>query len=114
MRWLPRRRVFDPTLRENDLWLFDGAIVRCNHFTGDETSAAPEVGENPADARNQRCSQIAEERARSSGKSVLESLGSLSRWPTGCPLDRQPAVRERTANLVGLVQHLEGDSDPSD
>ncbi|MFD4904225.1 DUF6879 family protein [Kitasatospora purpeofusca] len=47
VRWLPRRRASDLALPGNDFWLFDGAIVRFNHFTGDGASAGPEMRDEP-------------------------------------------------------------------
>ncbi|MEU7158474.1 DUF6879 family protein [Streptomyces chrestomyceticus] len=47
VRWLPRCRASDLALPGNDFWLFDGAVVRFNHFTGDGGSAGPEVTEQP-------------------------------------------------------------------
>ncbi|GAA0286952.1 hypothetical protein GCM10010302_26620 [Streptomyces polychromogenes] len=47
IRWLPRRRASDIALPGNDFWLFDGRIVRFNHFTGDGASAGPEMCEDP-------------------------------------------------------------------
>ncbi|MEV7776544.1 DUF6879 family protein [Kitasatospora sp. NPDC086791] len=51
VRWLPRRRASDIALPGNDFWLFDGRIVRFNHFTGDGASAGPEMCEDPAVAK---------------------------------------------------------------
>ncbi|MEC3995089.1 hypothetical protein VSR01_16715 [Actinacidiphila sp. DG2A-62] len=48
VRWLPRRRASDIALPGNDFWLFDGALVRWNHFTGDGASAGPELTDAPA------------------------------------------------------------------
>lgn len=48
VRWLPRRRASALALPGNDFWLFDGKIVRFNHFTGDGASAGPEVVDDPA------------------------------------------------------------------
>ncbi|GCD35649.1 hypothetical protein OEIGOIKO_03395 [Streptomyces chrestomyceticus JCM 4735] len=47
VRWLPRRRASDLALPGNDFWLFDGTVVRFNHFTGDGGSAGPEVSDEP-------------------------------------------------------------------
>ncbi|MFG2999762.1 DUF6879 family protein [Streptomyces sp. NPDC048340] len=47
VRWLPRRQASDIALPGNDFWLFDGKIVRFNHFTGDGASAGPEMCEEP-------------------------------------------------------------------
>lgn len=35
VRWLPRRRASDVALPGNDYWLFDGALSRLHHFSGD-------------------------------------------------------------------------------
>ncbi|KAB8162910.1 hypothetical protein FH609_004065 [Streptomyces sp. 3MP-14] len=48
VRWLPRRRASDIALPGNDFWLFDGRIVRFNHFSGDGASGGPEVVTDPA------------------------------------------------------------------
>ncbi|MBC3844691.1 hypothetical protein GXW82_44340 [Streptacidiphilus sp. 4-A2] len=48
VRWLPRRRASGIALPGNDFWLFDGTVVRFNHFTGDGASGGPEVCEDPA------------------------------------------------------------------
>ncbi|MGW7369211.1 DUF6879 family protein [Streptomyces sp. NPDC054841] len=41
VQWLPRRRASDLMLPGNDLWIFDGASVLFNHFTGDGNWAEP-------------------------------------------------------------------------
>ncbi|MER5866185.1 DUF6879 family protein [Kitasatospora sp. NPDC002040] len=51
VRWLPRRLASDLALPGNDFWLFDGRLVRFNHFTGDGTSAGPEIRDEPAVAK---------------------------------------------------------------
>ncbi|WP_432041397.1 DUF6879 family protein [Streptomyces cadmiisoli] len=51
VRWLPRRRASDIALPGNDFWLFDGRLIRWNHFTGDGASGGPEISEDPAAAR---------------------------------------------------------------
>ncbi|MGW0913261.1 DUF6879 family protein [Streptomyces sp. NPDC002784] len=43
VRWLPRRRASDIALPGNDFWLFDGRVVRWNHFSGDGASLGGEV-----------------------------------------------------------------------
>ncbi|MEV7596756.1 DUF6879 family protein [Kitasatospora sp. NPDC089797] len=48
VRWMPRRLASSLALPGNDFWLFDGQLVRFNHFTGEGASAAPEYTENPA------------------------------------------------------------------
>ncbi|KUL50274.1 hypothetical protein ADL22_07405 [Streptomyces sp. NRRL F-4489] len=50
VRWLPRRRASDLALPGNGFWLFDGRVVRWNHFEGDGTSGGPEVRADPAAA----------------------------------------------------------------
>ncbi|GAA4684419.1 DUF6879 family protein [Streptomyces youssoufiensis] len=47
VRWLPRREASDIPLPGNDFWLFDGAIVRWNHFAGDGSSGGPEITKDP-------------------------------------------------------------------
>lgn len=51
VRWLPRRRASDIALPGNDFWLFDGELVRWNHFTGDGASGGAEVTDDPAAAK---------------------------------------------------------------
>ncbi|MFJ8493461.1 DUF6879 family protein [Streptomyces sp. NPDC094038] len=51
VRWLARRRASDIALPGNDFWLFDGRLVRWNHFTGDGQSAGQELSEDPAAAK---------------------------------------------------------------
>jgi hypothetical protein len=51
VRWLPRRQASDIALPGNDFWLFDGRIVRFNHFTGDGASGGPEMCEDPTVAK---------------------------------------------------------------
>ncbi|MDX2946828.1 MULTISPECIES: DUF6879 family protein [Streptomyces] len=41
VRWLPRRQAVDLLLPACDLWIFDGARVLFNHFTGDGDWAVP-------------------------------------------------------------------------
>ncbi len=50
VRWLPRRQASDIALPGNDFWLFDGRLVRWNHFTGEGASGGQEVSDDPADA----------------------------------------------------------------
>lgn len=50
VRWLARRRASDLALSGNDFWLFDGQVVRFNHFTGEGASAGPETRDDVADA----------------------------------------------------------------
>ncbi|RAJ34631.1 hypothetical protein K353_05277 [Kitasatospora sp. SolWspMP-SS2h] len=51
VRWLDRRETSDIPLPGNDFWLFDGTLVRFNHFTGDGESAGPSFSADPAVAR---------------------------------------------------------------
>ncbi|GAB2700108.1 DUF6879 family protein [Kitasatospora kifunensis] len=51
VRWLPRRQASDIALPGNDFWLFDGRVVRFNHFTGDGASAGPEMCEDATVAK---------------------------------------------------------------
>ncbi|MFC9157620.1 DUF6879 family protein [Streptomyces bauhiniae] len=51
VRWLPRHRTGTIALPGNDFWLFDGRLVRWNHFTGSGVSAGGEVTEDPTAAR---------------------------------------------------------------
>ncbi|MEU5105655.1 DUF6879 family protein [Streptomyces sp. NPDC021354] len=51
VRWLARRRASDIALPGNDFWLFDGRLVRWNHFSGDGGSAGPEFSDDPAAAK---------------------------------------------------------------
>jgi hypothetical protein len=51
VRWLPRRRASDIALPGNDFWLFDGHLIRWNHFTGEGASAGGEVSDDPAAAK---------------------------------------------------------------
>ncbi|QIQ04516.1 DUF6879 family protein [Streptomyces liangshanensis] len=50
VRWLPRRRASDIALPGNDCWVFDGAIVLFNHFSGEGDWSEPgwEVRSEPA------------------------------------------------------------------
>ncbi|MBO8186621.1 DUF6879 family protein [Streptomyces spirodelae] len=48
VRWLPRRRASDLALPGNDFWLFDGSLVRWNHFAGDGSSGGGEMSTDPA------------------------------------------------------------------
>ncbi|WP_369169649.1 DUF6879 family protein [Streptomyces sp. R28] len=43
VRWLPRQRAVDLMLPGADLWIFDGAQVLFNHFTGDGEWADPDM-----------------------------------------------------------------------
>ncbi|MEU0806368.1 DUF6879 family protein [Streptomyces sp. NPDC005970] len=51
VRWLARRRASDIALPGNDFWLFDGRLVRWNHFSGEGRSAGPEFSDDPAAAK---------------------------------------------------------------
>ncbi|WP_308104546.1 DUF6879 family protein [Actinocorallia sp. API 0066] len=48
VRWLPRRLASDLCLPGNDFWVFDGRLVRFNHFTGDGSSGPKEMRDEPA------------------------------------------------------------------
>ncbi|MHC0432675.1 DUF6879 family protein [Streptomyces sp. O3] len=43
VRWLPRPEAVDLMLPGADLWIFDGAQVLFNHFTGDGNWATPDM-----------------------------------------------------------------------
>ncbi|MEU6967644.1 DUF6879 family protein [Kitasatospora aureofaciens] len=43
VRWLPRRASAEIALPGTDFWLFDGAAVLFNHFTGDGAWADPRL-----------------------------------------------------------------------
>lgn len=45
VRWLPRRLASDLCLPGNDFWVFDGRLVRFNHFGGDGSSGEKEMRE---------------------------------------------------------------------
>ncbi|MEU3252880.1 DUF6879 family protein [Streptomyces sp. NPDC006997] len=51
VRWLPRRQASDIALPGNDFWLFDGRLIRWNHFTGDGASAGQELSEDSTAAK---------------------------------------------------------------
>ncbi|MFC4508207.1 MULTISPECIES: DUF6879 family protein [Streptomyces] len=51
VRWLPRRQASDIALPGNDYWLFDGRLIRWNHFAGDGASGGGEISEDPAAAK---------------------------------------------------------------
>lgn len=48
IRWLPRRKAADLALPGCDFWLFDGELVRFNHFTGNGESAGPSFSDDQA------------------------------------------------------------------
>lgn len=48
VRWLPRQRASDLALPGNDFWLFDGALVLFNYFSGDGAAAGTELRDEPA------------------------------------------------------------------
>ncbi|WP_433891044.1 DUF6879 family protein [Streptomyces sp. CA-111067] len=60
VRWLPRRRAATLLVPGSDLWVFDGATVLFNHFTGDGNWSATdmELTTDPAVAR--QCSEAFE------------------------------------------------------
>ncbi|MFI6350486.1 DUF6879 family protein [Streptomyces sp. NPDC050560] len=43
VRWLPRQHAVDLLVPGADLWIFDGARVLFNHFTGDGNWADPDM-----------------------------------------------------------------------
>lgn len=51
VRWLPRRKATGIALPGNDFWLFDGQLIRWNHFAGDGASGGGEISEDPAAAK---------------------------------------------------------------
>jgi hypothetical protein len=48
VRWLPRQMSSDLALPGNDFWLFDGAAVLFNYFSGDGAPAGTELRDEPA------------------------------------------------------------------
>ncbi|WP_017559388.1 DUF6879 family protein [Nocardiopsis baichengensis] len=48
VRWLPRKRATDIAFPGNDFWLFDGQVVRVNHFGGDGSMLGCEIVEEAA------------------------------------------------------------------
>ena len=48
VRWLPRRQASDLALPGNDFWLFDGAAVLFNYFSGDGKMTGMELRDDPA------------------------------------------------------------------
>jgi Family of unknown function (DUF6879) len=48
VRWLPRQRASDLALPGNDFWLFDGALVLFNYFSGDGAAVGTELRDEPA------------------------------------------------------------------
>ncbi|MFD0399437.1 DUF6879 family protein [Kitasatospora sp. NPDC127121] len=47
VRWLPRRRATGIPLPGNDFWLFDDALLRVHHFSGDGAVVEDEITEDP-------------------------------------------------------------------
>ncbi|MEU3019915.1 DUF6879 family protein [Nocardiopsis sp. NPDC007018] len=47
IRWLPRQRASGLALPGNDCWIFDGAKVLFNHFTGDGGWVGNEISTEP-------------------------------------------------------------------
>ncbi|WP_031073561.1 DUF6879 family protein [Streptomyces sp. NRRL WC-3742] len=43
VRWLPRRQATSIPLPGNDFWLFDGALLRVHHFSGDGSVVEDEI-----------------------------------------------------------------------
>ena len=48
VRWLPRQMASDLALPGNDFWLFDGAAVLFNYFSGDGAAVGTELRDEPA------------------------------------------------------------------
>jgi Family of unknown function (DUF6879) len=48
VRWLARPKASDLALPGNDFWLFDGAAVLFNYFSGDGAPAGTELRDEPA------------------------------------------------------------------
>ncbi|MET8828979.1 DUF6879 family protein [Streptomyces sp. NPDC004610] len=48
VRWLPRHRAWDLLLPGADLWIFDGALLRVHHFSGDGEWISRELCDAPA------------------------------------------------------------------
>ncbi|MEV7086890.1 DUF6879 family protein [Streptomyces sp. NPDC093085] len=51
VRWLPRRNASDLALPGNDFWLFDGRLIRWNHFTGSGAWAGQEMSDDTSAAK---------------------------------------------------------------
>ncbi|MFG5722151.1 DUF6879 family protein [Streptomyces murinus] len=47
VRWLPRRQATSIPLPGNDFWLFDGALLRVHHFSGDGVVVEDEITADP-------------------------------------------------------------------
>lgn len=47
VRWLPRRWATKIPLPGNDFWLFDGAVLRVHHFSGDGAVVEDEITADP-------------------------------------------------------------------
>ncbi|GAA3009406.1 MULTISPECIES: DUF6879 family protein [Streptomycetaceae] len=47
VRWLPRRQATSIPLPGNDFWLFDGALLRVHHFSGDGAVVEDEITTDP-------------------------------------------------------------------
>ncbi|MFD7579718.1 DUF6879 family protein [Kitasatospora sp. NPDC059817] len=47
VRWLPRRRATGIPLPGNDFWLFDDALLRVHHFSGDGAVVEDEITADP-------------------------------------------------------------------
>jgi hypothetical protein len=47
VRWLPRQKASDLALPGNDFWLFDGATVLFNYFSGAGTATGTELRDEP-------------------------------------------------------------------
>ncbi|MFJ3497347.1 DUF6879 family protein [Streptomyces sp. NPDC086091] len=51
VRWLPRRRATALALPGNDFWLFDDALLRVHHFSGDGAVVEDEITADPEAVR---------------------------------------------------------------
>ncbi|WP_405780234.1 DUF6879 family protein [Streptomyces sp. NBC_00859] len=47
VRWLPRRQATTIPLPGNDFWLFDDALLRVHHFSGDGAVVDDEITDDP-------------------------------------------------------------------
>ncbi|MGW1430569.1 DUF6879 family protein [Streptomyces sp. NPDC002431] len=47
VRWLPRRRTTAISLPGNDFWLFDDALLRVHHFSGEGVVVEDEITADP-------------------------------------------------------------------
>jgi hypothetical protein len=47
VRWLPRRRASDLLLPGNDLWIFDGRVIRFGYFAGNGDYLGDDITDDP-------------------------------------------------------------------